>query len=98
MQTWNDLLEYAVNYKTLNPEVSLEAFRTLLHEEPIVLQNRLTFGEAKAIDDALFGNSDNEYWLQAYNTPQEDDIVFIANQQRRAKMVGIFTFAGVEVN
>ena len=98
MQTWQNLLLEAQNYKALHPEGTLVDLRAHLLEEPIVVENRLTFSQAKAIDDDLFGESENEYWLAAYHNPNENDVVTVLGEACRATSVGVFTFSATATN
>jgi len=97
MQTWQQLRDDVQNYRVLHPDCTLAELRFHVSNESIVLENLLTFGQAKAIDDAVFGLSNNAYWLEAYDFPQENDIVTIAGLQRRATGVGIFTFTASDL-
>lgn len=65
------------------------------------IQNLINFGEARLVDEELFGYSGG-YWTSAYNYPQEGENIYRVNQNGertyigKAINVGLLTFDVVD--
>ena len=91
-QTWEDLLLVIETFYGLNAGATLDEVRAHVATEQIIENSHLTFGNAKRIDDILFGESSNTHWAEAFDFPQENSTVLVSGMVSVAKHVGVFTF------
>ena len=70
-QTWEDLLRLMQEFYRSNPTATLNDARVRVAAEPIIKRNELTFGDARRIDEVLFGEQKNTHWAEAFKFPAE---------------------------
>lgn len=114
MDTWLPVLHklqaYFDNHGT---DASLVAARAEIHDDPVIVNNDLTFGNARRIDKILFGEDEDEdepentHWVQAFpavaNVPDPNSetgavYIVIDDVEYHASNVCVFTFRPVRVN
>ena len=96
-QPWEELLLIIQNFYNANNDTTLHSIRAHVNSEEIVKNNELTFGEARLIDEVVFGDNGNTHWVEAYQFPEENDPVTVDGQACLAHNVGVFTFEPLPV-
>lgn len=112
MDTWLPVLHKLQAYfENHVVDASFVAARAEIHDDPVIVNNDLTFGNAKRIDKILFGEAEDEpentHWVQAFpavaNAPHPNSetgavYIIIDDVEYHASNVCVFTFRPVCVN
>ena len=90
---YEKLLRDILEFRAANADATLHQQRAFARGklENEYQQERMTFGVASRIDNAVFGFEDNGYWAEAYGNPDE-------GQSIRRETDGEDTFTGTAFN